>query len=326
MANSFSKRNDPQVVNNLSSDHANVNFSKNSQPSYKAQTFDKKDSSSFKQANVLYQSNVNLVPDYEKYRKRKVEMPEAEYTEEKVLARPIADKDAPLRIEKKETEVLSFNKSADVNNMQFTNVSSDYNPVDEVFQNAKTTSEEIPIIEDAPITIKPKKKNNLRKKIMPWIIGAVVLELVIVLVLSIAKYYGKIDVLECTQQNYNDFYGATITNTKKYTFKSGKITKLLDTTVYSFDDKTKYNAFKKEYAYPEYNVIKGRIVSFNINDNINSYEEKITYDYKALRKQDKNEDKHTITIESTKENDRFELIDYNIKDIKIIYSEDYTCR
>jgi hypothetical protein len=47
MAN-FSKRDDPIVVTNLSSDHAtmdsNVNNTNSSKPLYKANTFDKKDS------------------------------------------------------------------------------------------------------------------------------------------------------------------------------------------------------------------------------------------------------------------------------------------
>ena len=316
MAN-FSKRNDPKVINNLSSNHATVSDS--NRPLYKPQTFERKDSSSFHQEKILYQSNNNLVPDYEKYRKRKVEMPKEEFTEEKKLPRPIADKDAHLKIEKKEVENLSFSKSAQIDNMQFSN---DENPVNQVFQSAKTSSEDI--IFNSDEVVKPKRKNNWKKKIMPFIIAGVLLEVLIIYILAIFKHFGKIDVLECSQESFNEFYNATITTTKKYTFKNGKITKLLDTTYYKFNDKKTYESFKKEYAYPEYSVIKGRIISFNINDNDNIYEEKVTYDYNVLRKNDTSEDKHTIVV--TSDNDIIDLIDYNLKDIKIIYSDDYTCR
>lgn len=312
------KKNDPKVVKNLSSDHVYVDSSNNSAPAYKANTFDKKDSSSFHQQNVLYQSNVNLVPDYEKYRKSKVNMPTSEYTEEERLLRPVADKDAPLRIEKKDTVMPNFSKSANVDGMQFANA----NPVDEIFQNAQTTNEDIIYVQDE--VIKQKKKSNWKKKIMPFIIAGVILEVLVAGFLSISRYLGKTSVLECYNESYNDFYKATVRNTKKYTFKNGKITKLLDTISYKFEDKNSYNEYKKNYAYPEYSFIKGRTVSFNINDNENIYEEKATYDYKELRKQNKSDDKHNISVSN--DNDQLDLLDYNITDIKIIYEGDYTCR
>ncbi len=311
MAN-FSKRNDPKVINNLSSEHAN--FNNTNTPLYKPQPFDKKDSSSFHQEKILYQNN--MIPDYKKLRKRQVEMPKEEYTKEEKLIRPIADKDTRLNIESNQKENLKFSKSVSIDNMKF-----DSNPVDQVFQNALTTNEDI-IFDNNDNYQKPKK--NILKKIMPFIIIGVVIEIIVVLVLLFFNYFGKTDTLECSSETYNEFYQANIQNIKKYTFKNGKITKLLDTTYYKFDNNEVYESFKKEYAYPEYSIIKGRVVTYNIDDNTNIYEEQISYDYTRLRKQNTSSDKHTIVIGN--ENDSINLIDYNIKDIKIIYSDDYKCR
>lgn len=326
MAN-FSKRDDPIVVTNLSSDHAtmdsNVNNTNSSKPLYKANTFDKKDSSSFHQEKVLYQSN--LIPDYNKLRNRNVEMPKEEYTEEKVLKRPIADKDRILSIDKKETTMPSFSKSVSNFNetMTFDKIEDPLmNPVTDVFQNASTSNTTIPEVKEE---VPKNKKRRKRNKWMKWVLLGILIELIVVGILLFVRNINSTSILECASENYNSYYEATIKNVKKYYFKNGTITKLIDTTSYVFDSKETYTEYKTTYGYPDYEVIEGRIVNFNINDNTNTYEEKFTYDYKKLRRQNQSSDEHTILIESDDGTD-IDLIDYNPTDIQIIYQDDYICR
>lgn len=312
----FNKQTDPKVIPNLSSDHASSlpKKEKNSMPNYGANTFTKHDSSSFKNNDINYNSPV--IPDFTKYRNEEVKMPKEDYTLEEILKRPIADSSKPVKLDSTGKENLSFSKSMlDPNNKS--------NPVDEVFQNASISKEEIKNDDLMDIKkVSPKKNNNYMK----WIIIGIIIEVIILLVIFLVKNNGSKETLECNSSNYNEYYGATIIDTKRYYFKNGKITKLVNTTKYKFDDKEKYNNYKDTYANPEYKVIDGRIVVTNINDNDLSYEEKSTYDYQKLRKLNTSNDPHTIFVNTDNAFDSINLIDYNITDVKIIYQDDYTCR
>lgn len=310
----FSKRNDPKVVSNLSSDHAsNINLNQNKIS--KPQNFEKRDSASFHETKIMYQNSVNAIPDYTKIKGKNVSMPKIEYTEEKVLPRPIEEKDKILNIESEEKEMPTFTKSI---------TEPMVNPVQELFQNAKTSTEKIEKKEAEPF--KPKKEKKKLRKITYFIILGIILELIILGIIYLVREMNSKEILECVSENYSSYYEANIVTTKKYYFKNGKITKLEDTIQYKFDNKEVYDTYKVDYASPPYSAIDGRIIVSNINDNNYIYEEKATYDYEKLRKKDKSEDSHTILIPHDNNYDEINLIDYNITDIKMIYSEDYTCR
>ena len=311
--NNFSKRNDPKVVSNLSSNHA-TDIKNQSNNVYKPNSFEKRDSASFHETKVLYQNMANTVPDYTKMKGSTISTPQTEYTEEKELPRPIEDKNRILTIESKEKEMPSFTKSV---------TQPMINPVQELFQNAKTTTEKIEPKEDI-IKIDKKKKKN--KKFTYIILIAIIVELIILGIIFLVREFGNKKTVECVSENHNSYYEANIKNVKKYYFKNGKITKLEDTIEYHFDNKKAYETFKNDYASPPYSAIDGRIVVTNINDNDSIYLEKATYDYSKLRKKNESKDTHNITISSDKSYDTIHLIDYNITDIKIIYSSDYTCR
>lgn len=311
--NNFSKRNDPKVISNLSSDHIN-NVDNKTNNVYKPNSFEKRDSSSFHETKVLYQNMANTIPDYTKIKGKTISAPKVEYTEEKELPRPVEDKNRILTIESEEKEMPSFTKSV---------TEPMINPVQELFQNAKTTTEKIETKEDV---IKVEKKKRKNKKFTYIILIAIILELIILGIIFLVREFGNKKIVECVSENHNSYYEANIKNVKKYYFKNGRITKLEDTIEYHFDNKEAYETFKDDYATPPYSAIDGRIIVTNINDNDSIYLEKATYDYSKLRKKNESNDTHNITINSDKSYDTINLIDYNITDIKIIYSSDYTCR
>ena len=107
--NNFSKRNDPKVVSNLSSNHA-TDIKNQSNNVYKPNSFEKRDSASFHETKVLYQNMANTVPDYTKMKGSTISTPQTEYTEEKELPRPIEDKNRILKVYQKMTfdQLLPF--------------------------------------------------------------------------------------------------------------------------------------------------------------------------------------------------------------------------
>lgn len=313
----FNKQTDPKKIPDLSSNHASeVPSSKGQNVSYKTEPFQKKNSTSFHETKIKYTEYTSTVPDYSKTRSGNVKMPEVTYTEEKIIPRPVADKDKPLRVEKPKVEAPTFTKSM----MD----PASANPVYEVFQNAATTTETIPVVADDK-KVYPKKKAK-HKKMTFIILIAILIEVIILGIIYFVKEANSKDVLECTSTNYSDYFHANITNTKRYIFKYGKIVKLIDTTLYKFDTKEEYDEFKNTYAYPPRAVVEGRIIVNNINDNDKTYEEKATYDYPKLRKKNTSTDEHNIVIDTDTLGDQVNLIDYNITDIKIIYEEDYICK
>lgn len=309
----FSKRNDPKIIPHLNQDHASGKSV--SDGIYKPTNFNRKDSSSFHEPEFMNGKNINVIPDYSKYRNKKVTLPKEEYTEEEVLLRPIHSKEAPLKIEGKEKEMPDFTKG-------MIDPMNEMNPVDELFQQAKTTSSKI---EEPPVMKKmnPPKRTN---KFIPWIIVGIILELIILAFIYVVRDQKSKQVLECFSETYSSYYEAKIMNTKRYYFKRGKIEKLEDTVQYVFEEERAYEEFKQNYANPPYAVVDGRKIVFNINDNDLLYEEKATYDYPKLRKKSISADSHNIEISTDVEDDRIYLVDYNITDIKIIYQDDYVCR
>lgn len=310
MAN-FNKNNDPKVISNLSSNHADAR-NLNNNKLYQPKSMERRDSSTFHETKIKYQEN--LVTDYSKMKGKNISMPKVEYTEEKILTRPVEDKNKIMHIESKEKEMPKFTKSV-TENMA--------NPVHELFQNAQTSTE---TIKEEKVEQKPNKKKKKSSKFTLFIIIGIILEIIILGVIYLVKELNSKEILECTSKNYNSYYGATITNTKKYYFKNNKITKLEDTVEYLFDNKELYESYKKDYATPPYSAIDGRIIVTNINDNASTYIEKATYDYGKLRNKNESSDSHNIVINNDKSYDNIYLIDYNITDIKIIYGEEYTCR
>jgi len=312
--NNFSKRNEPKIVTNLSSNHVNSKKFNNNDFSTKVNNKVKRDSSSFHETKIKYQNNLNNVPDYQKTSNKKFIMPDIEYTEEEKLLRPIEEKNKVINLETKEKENLKFTKSI---------VEPMINPVNELFQNTPNSVDKIEIKENVDIKSRKEKKKN---KYTKYILLAIFLEIIILGIIYFIRELNSKEILECTSSNYSSYYEANIRNTKKYYFKHGKITKLEDTTEYKFDNKGVYDNFKEVYATPPYTVLDGRIIVSNINDNDYIYLEKATYDYKKLRDKNKSSDKHNIFIPNDNNYDEINLIDYNINNIKIIYSEDYTCR
>ncbi len=316
MAN-FKNQRDPKPIKNLSSEHAFEVDKKQVLPNEKPVNFSKRDSSSFKETKVLYPQGNVTIPDLAKTNNEVIQMPKIEYTEEKLPLRPISSKDTPIKIEIEEKEEpTSFTKSV-IKPMQ------EVNPTLALFQQAKTSEETIKI-EDTKEDKKPKEKK--KKGFMRWIIIGIILELIILGILFIIRNKKETSVLECSNEEYNSYYEATIINTKRYTFYKGNITKLEDTTKYVFDNKEAYEEYKTNYANPPHTELDGRIFISNINDNDNTYEEKINYDYKKLRKKNTSSDEHNIVITTSDENDTISLLDYNITDIKIIYESDYVCK
>lgn len=311
----FSKREDPKVISNLSSNHSSsINLKKDIKES-KLTSFSKRDSSTFHEMKVKYQDNINTIPNYTKTNKRKFIMPEVEYSEENKLLRPIEENHKILNIESDEKEIPKFTKSV---------TEPMVNPVHELFQNASTTTSKIEEKEDSKIPL--KKENKKRKKFTFYILLAIFLEIILLFIIYFVRELNSKESLECKSENYNSYYEANIINTKKYYFKKGKIVSLEDTTEYIFDNEDVYNNFKEIYASPPYSVIDGRIIVSNINDNDYIYLEKAIYDYKKLRDKNKSSDSHNIIIPNDNIYDEINLIDYNITDIKIIYNEDYVCR
>ncbi len=310
----FRNQNDPKVIPNLSSDHAFKSGNNQNVQNQKPTNFKKMDSSSFKETKVLYQSGTPM-PDFTKTKKEPIEMPKIQYTEEKILPRPIASNEKPIKIDIEEKEEMpSFTKSV-IKPMK------EVNPTLDLFQNARTSEEVIKMDEPVMIKKEPKKKN----KFIKWIFIGIMLELVILGIIYVIKNTGTKEILECTGEEYSSYYEANIINTKRYTFVKGRITKLEDTVKYVFDNRKAYDEFKTNYANPPKKAVEGRIFISNINDNNNSYEEKTNYDYKKLRIKNTSSDEHNIVV-SVDEDDTISLIDYNITDIKIIYESDYICR
>jgi hypothetical protein len=315
----FKNQEDPQIIPNLSSDHAFDTNNNNTVQNQKPVNFNKRDSASFKETKVLF-PQANTIPDVTKGKEVRP-MPKIEYTEEKVIPRPISAKDIPLKIEIEEKdETPSFTKSV-------TGPMKEQNPTLALFQNAKTSEEEIKI-EEVPLKVEKKKQKKQKKqsKFTKWIVIGIILEVLVLGVVIGIKTIGTKEIVECTGEEYNSYYEANIVNTKKYTFRNGKIVKLEDTYKYVFDNQEAYETFKNNYANPPKEVIEGRIFTSNINDNENIYEEKTLYDYKKLRSQNTSSDTHNIVISTSNEDDTISLLDYNITDIKIIYEEDYICR
>lgn len=313
----FRNQNDPKIIPNLSSDHAFKSENNQNVQSQKPVNFKKMDSSSFKETKVLYQSGTPI-PEFSKTKKEPINMPKIQYTEEKVLPRPIADNQAPLKIEIDEKEDMpKFTKSV-------IEPLKEVNPTLEMFQNAKTSEETIKMEEEV-IPVKTKKEKK-KSGFMKWILIGILIEIIVLGIIYVVKNVGSKEILECTGEEYSSYYEANIINTKKYTFVKGKITKLEDTVKYVFDNKEAYEEFKSNYANPPKKAIDGRIFISNINDNNNTYEEKTNYDYKKLRKKNTSSDEHNITVTTTNDDDTISLLDYNITDIKIIYESDYICR
>jgi hypothetical protein len=230
-------------------------------------------------------------------------MPKEEYTKEEIK-RPVVDNRLNLTNEEKQN--LSFTKSVvnDSNSMNNFNI----NNLD------KKNIEEIPVL-------KGKQKKSYKVYII-----LILLEIIILGIVLYYRFDKSKTKLECTVENYNEYYHATIVNTKKYYFTKGKITKLEDIFVYTFDSEEYYNEFKEESANPVKEEVKGRTFTSNIDDNNNSYQEKTIYDFKKLRDQNESDIDHDILVTTNDENDTIELLDYNSTDIKLIYESDYVCK
>lgn len=306
----LNKKIEPKIVPNLSSNHAlpKVEGSKTKFLQQPKPPLVKHDSASFKETTIKYQNQVSPIPNVSKDGNN-ILMPKMEYTKEENLIRPVLDKEKRLNIQKEKREILPFSKG----------IVEPVKPFEPSFSSDSVENK---------VQEKKKKVKNTEPNKKTFFVHILIL-LIELLILGGALYLRNEKTkttLECTNQMYNEYYHANIINTKKYAFKKGKITKLVDEFTYTFDTEEAYKEFKSVSANPEKEDVKGRLFESTIDDNKKQYTEKTLYDFKKLRSQNQSEEGHTIYIPTKTEADTIQLLDYNSTDIKLIYEEDYVCK